>query len=130
MATSGAPSEVGGSASQGLKWASDENVDGAITRGLRRRGVDVVRIQDYPEVYEQPDEIVLAWTTAEDRILVTGDRRSMESARQIQFAITGKCSPIVYLRRSANVGEVIDEIELLDQCSSPDDWACGVLWIP
>lgn len=108
----------------------DENVDGAITRGLMRRGVDVVRIQDYPEVYEQPDEIVLAWTTDEDRILVTGDRRSMEPARRLQFLHAGRCSPIVYLRRSANVGEVIDEIQMLDECSDVDDWAGGVIWVP
>ena len=106
----------------------DENVDGSITRGLLRCGIDVVRVQDYSAVYEQPDEVVLAWTTAEDRVLVTNDRNTMESARQLEEV--GKCSLIVYLRPQSRIGEVIEDIKLLNECSNPDDWDGGVKWLP
>lgn len=108
----------------------DENVDGAITRELLRRGLDVVRIQDFREVYEQPDETVVAWATAEGRVLVTNDRRTMEPARWSQIAREGWCSPIVYLRQRALIGEVIEGIALLDECSTSEDWSGGVLWLP
>jgi len=108
----------------------DENVDGAITRRLLRDGIDVVRIQDFPEVYQQPDEVVLAWTTAQGRVLVTKDRKTMEHARQYQLQRIGACSPIVYLRHLARVGLVIDDLQLLNECSNADDWAGGVMWVP
>src|SRR5579862_1253851 len=58
-----------------IKLATDENFDGDIWRGLLRRqpDLDIIRVQD-TELTEEPDPIVLAWSAAEGRILLTHDR--------------------------------------------------------
>ena len=61
-----------------LKLASDADVHGGLVRGLLRRSPDVdsVRAQDaLPE--GTPDPEILRWAAAEDRILITNDRRTM-----------------------------------------------------
>jgi len=61
-----------------LRLASDADVHGEIIRGLRRRRpeLNLVRAQDaLPE--GTPDPEVLAWAVAENRILVTNDRKTI-----------------------------------------------------
>jgi hypothetical protein len=55
-----------------LRLASDADVRGEIIRGVRRRlpEIDLVRVQDaLPE--SAPDQDVLAWAAAENRVLIT-----------------------------------------------------------
>ena len=61
-----------------LRLASDADVHGEITRGLRRRQplLDLVRIQEVlPEGTSDPE--VLAWSAAENHVLITNDRNTM-----------------------------------------------------
>jgi hypothetical protein len=63
-----------------LRLASDADVHGEIIRGLRRRlpQIDLLRAQDaLPE--GAPDLEVLAWAAAENRILITNDRKRITS---------------------------------------------------
>jgi predicted nuclease of predicted toxin-antitoxin system len=57
-----------------LRLLADENLDGNILRGLRRRPVDLdaVRVQDLP-IAGAGDPEVLRWSADAGRILVTHD---------------------------------------------------------
>ena len=44
-----------------------------------------------------------------------------------QFA---PCSPIEFVRDSLPVSLVIEEILLLDECSTEADWSTGVIYLP
>jgi len=57
-----------------MRFAADENFDGRILDGLRRRltPFDVVRVQDTP-MYQSSDPELLDWLAAEGRILLTHD---------------------------------------------------------
>jgi predicted nuclease of predicted toxin-antitoxin system len=55
-----------------LKFALDENFNGDIVRGLRRRrpGLDLARVQDVG-LTGADDPTVLGWAAAEGRVLFT-----------------------------------------------------------
>ena len=78
-----------------LRLATDADVHGDIVRGLRRRlpEIDLIRVQDaLPE--GTPDREVLAWTAAEDRILVSmgcGSADSRGTARGGCAVGVGNC---------------------------------------
>ena len=80
-----------------LRLASDANVHGEIVRGLRRRlpEIDLVRVQDaLPEGTPNPN--VLAWTAAENRVLVNPCRlvRQVEkSCQRVQVCRTFQRDP-------------------------------------
>ena len=68
-----------------LRFYMDENVHGAITRGLRHRGVDVQTAQgDIPA--GTPDPPVLDRATALGRILFTQDEDLLREAARRQVA--------------------------------------------
>ena len=57
-----------------MKFLADENFDGDVLRGLRRRqpDMDLVRVQDVG-LMATADPLILAWAAREERILVTHD---------------------------------------------------------
>jgi hypothetical protein len=43
---------------------------------------------------------------------------------------TSRCAPIVLVPDSLPIGEVIEEILLLNECAIDADWAAGVIYLP
>jgi hypothetical protein len=114
-----------------VRWLADENFRGAIVRGLLRRssGLDIVRTQDVPQISGAEDSFVLDWATRNDRVVLTHDVSTMIPAMREQL-LTSRCAPIVFVPDSLPVGQAIEEILLLDECSSGSDWASGVIYLP
>src|SRR4051794_3121010 len=56
--------------------AADNDLHGASVRGLRRCGVDLVRLVDVG-MADRPDDEVLEWAAGEGRVLVTQDVQTM-----------------------------------------------------
>ena len=97
-----------------LRLASDADVRGEIIRGVRRRlpEIDLVRVQDaLPE--SAPDQDVLAWAAAENRVLITNDRSTMIGLAY-RRAATGEVVPgVVATTNEQSIGSAIDDIVLI-----------------
>ena len=115
-----------------MKWLADENFRNAIIRGVLRRSVftDVVRAQDIPQVSGENDLKLLSFATDHGRIVLTHDVTTIIPAMRDQIAQSGYCAPIVLVPDSLPVHTAIEDILLLDECGSADDWASGVLYLP
>jgi hypothetical protein len=115
-----------------VKWLADENFRHAILRGLWRRspGIDIVRVQDLTNLSGAEDVVILAWATAEGRIVLTHDMSTMIPAIREQNRRTQKCSPVVLVSDSLPTSAVIEDILLLDQCALEGDWSSGILYLP
>lgn len=101
-----------------IKLATDENFNGKIIRGLRRRNpnIDIVRVQDSP-VFERDDPSVLAWAAQENRVLLTHDIRTMST---FAFERIEKGLPmpgLFQVNQSASISQVIEDTLLLATCS-------------
>jgi predicted nuclease of predicted toxin-antitoxin system len=105
-----------------LRLASDADVHGALLRGLRRRypGIDLVRVQDVlPEGTSDPE--VLAWATAQNRVLITNDRNTM-IAFAYQHATDGEPTPgLVVTSNGQSIGSAIEQILLIIECMSEEE---------
>ena len=113
-----------------LKWLADENFDNNILRGIWRRaaGFDVIRTQDGAEIPGLDDAAVLAWATANDRVVLTHDLSTMIPAMREQVRRFISCAPIVMVRDSLPVSLVIGEVLLLNECAIENDWAAAVIF--
>ena len=114
-----------------LRLAADENLTNGIIRGLARRGVqaDIVRVQD-AGLAGGDDPHILAWAAAERRILVTHDGRTVPRYAD-QRTDAGLPMPGVFIvPRSLSVGQAIEDLLLLCECSSAAEWEGLVFYLP
>ena len=111
-----------------LSIATDENFSGRILRGLRHRfpELDVLRVQD-GEMYRSGDPALLEWCVKRRRVLLTHDTSTM-TPHMIERAKAGLDLPrIVLVPANMAIGQAIEEIILILECSVDSDWE-GSIW--
>jgi len=115
-----------------VKWLADECFDNDIIRGLLRRSrdFDLIRAQDISEIAGSDDEKLLVWATTNKRVVLTHDLATMVPALLLQHQLASRCAPIVLVPDSLAIGQVIEEVLLLDRCSQESDWVAGVIDLP
>jgi predicted nuclease of predicted toxin-antitoxin system len=114
-----------------LRLAADENFSGDIVRGLLRRNpkLDIVRVQDVG-LSGADDPSVLQWAADQGRILVTHDISTL-TKHAFDRAATGQPMPGVFEVRSvASVGQAIEDLILLAECSFEGEWEGQVRFLP
>src|SRR5215510_533538 len=101
----------------------DENIDHDILRGLGLRlpDLDLVTVQD-AGLSGRPDDEILEWAAAQERVLVAHDLRTMP--RFAAFRVrAGLHMPGVFAApKTLAIGQVIDDIVLLVCCSLEGEW--------
>ena len=114
-----------------LRYLTDENFNGQITRGLMRRrtGLDLVRIQDVG-LLEADDPEILAWVGKNNRILVTHDSATVPDYAYAQVAKEEAMAGVFIVNDRLPRKDVIDELLFLDACSEMDDWRNLVIYLP
>ena len=114
-----------------LRLAADENIDNDIVRGLLRRrpDLDIVRVQDVG-LRGADDPSVLAWAANEHRLLLTHDATTV--TKHVYARIRdGQPSPgVVEVSLSVPVGQAIQDLLLLVECSLDDEWNDQVVYLP
>lgn len=106
----------------------DENVHDAITRGLRRRGVDVLTAQE-DGMRERPDPEVLDRATALGRVAVSEDADFLAEAARRQ-RIGESFGGVVRVPQSLAVRVCIDDLELIAKAGEVRDYANRVEYLP
>jgi hypothetical protein len=114
-----------------LSLLADENFNGDITRGLRRRRpqVDLVRAQDVGLSGAQ-DPPILEWATQAGRIVLTQDLKTVP-CYAYERVRAGLPMPGVWaVSGSVPIGQAIDDLLLLVDCSREGEWEGQVLFLP
>ena len=115
-----------------LRLATDNNFNGRVYKGLLRRipDLDIIRVQD-AGLADVPDPEVLVWAAAENRILLTHDRKTM-----VPFAYeriqAGLPMPGVFVIRDRKhqIGQMIEDILIPACCSEQHEWRDQVQFLP
>jgi predicted nuclease of predicted toxin-antitoxin system len=114
-----------------LRLAADENFNGDIVRGLLRRNpkLDIVRVQDVG-LSGADDPSVLQWAADQGRIVVTHDISTLAKHAFDRIA-AGQPMPGVFVVTSvAAIGQAIDDLILLAECSFDGEWEGQVRFLP
>lgn len=105
-----------------LRLASDADVHGDIIRGLRHRrpGIDLIRVQDaLPE--GTPDPAILAWSAAENRVLITNDRNTMVGFAYQQVAAGEPVPGLIATTNEQSIGSAITDILIVTEYMPEDE---------
>jgi hypothetical protein len=113
-----------------MRFAADENFDGRILAGLRGRlpSIDIVRIQD-TEMYQAPDDKLLAWLASEGRILLTHDVQTFNDA-YVRVKNGLPMPGVIEVHRETPIGAAIDELEIVLVIGTAEDFENQVKYIP
>ncbi len=114
-----------------LRLAADENFNGDIVRGLLRRNpkLDIIRVQDVG-LSGADDPSVLQWAADQGRVIVTHDISTLAKHAFDRIA-AGQSMPGVFEVKSvAPVGQAIDDLVLLAECSVDGEWEGQVRFLP
>lgn len=114
-----------------LRFLVDEDFDNDIVRGMLRRlpNLDVVRAQDVG-LSGAPDPIVLAWTARAGRILLTHDVSTMTAHAYARVTSDLPMPGIFAVSQLAPISQVIEDLELLAECSLLGEWEGQVRYVP
>jgi Domain of unknown function (DUF5615) len=107
----------------------DEHVDSAITRGLRRRGVDVLTVQEDGR-RKTPDPIILDRALALGRVMVTQDRHFLREAHRRQAAGEPFAGVANAPQDPKLIGRYVTDLELVAKVDEPADWTDRVQYLP
>ena len=114
-----------------LRFAADENFNGDIVRGLLRRNpkLDIVRIQDVG-LSGADDTSVLQWAADQGRVIVTHDISTLAKHAFDRIAAGQPMPGVFEVRSVAPIGQAIDDLNLLAECSLEGEWEGQVRFLP
>ncbi len=97
-----------------IRFVTDENFKGAITRGLIRQkpSLDIVRVQDVG-LRQASDPVILEWAAQENRILLSHDVSTIPQCISNRLAAGLPVAGVFLVIYSCPVGRAIDDILLL-----------------
>jgi predicted nuclease of predicted toxin-antitoxin system len=98
-----------------IKFYTDEHVPSAVTKGLRRRGVDVLTARER-NLLTASDETQLTVTTCEGRVIFTQDADFLRLHAQ-----GNSHAGIVYAHQTTPIGVIVRGLMLIYQVLDPKD---------
>jgi hypothetical protein len=107
----------------------DEQVPSAIADGLRRRGVDVLTVQEDGRV-ERPDPEVLDRAGELSRVVFTMDDDFLGEATRRQRAGEAFVGVVYAHQLGVSIGRCVQDLELIAKASALADHANGVQYLP
>jgi hypothetical protein len=114
-----------------VRLAADENFNRDIVRGLYRRkpDLDLVRVQDVG-LSGAADATVLAWASAEGRIVVTHDVSTMTRFANERIAAGLLMPGLIEVHRFVPIGRAIEDLLLIIECSAERELEGRILYLP
>lgn len=114
-----------------LRLLADENFNDDIVRGLMRRlpGIDVIRVRE-AGLTSAEDPEVLRWAADNGRIVLTHDRATMSVFAFDRLMAGQMVAGVFIVNDRFPVSSAIQEILLMIECSSQDEWKGRVVHLP
>ena len=114
-----------------IRLAADENFDGTIIDGVRRRkpDLDLVRVQDVG-LRGADDPTILEWAAREGRILLTHDVETMTHYAYDRVRRGEPMPGVMEVGDHLPIGTVIEDILILAECSTEGEWEGRVDFFP
>jgi hypothetical protein len=114
-----------------IRFVADEDFNNDILRALRRRlpSLDLVRVYD-AGLAGTSDPDVLAWAVREGRVLLTHDVNTMTKHAFARIDEKQPMSGVIVVRQSLAIGDVLEDLVLVAECSSTEEWEGQVGYLP
>ena len=110
-------------------YVADEHISGVLVKALAARGIDVVHVADVG-LRSSPDPVVLEWAAGESRVLITADRATVIGYANDRVRAGLPMPGVALVDRRKPLGVLLDDLQALAECSTPDELRDRVHFIP
>lgn len=114
-----------------VKYLFDEDLNGRIVRGVRRRIADLdsttVQEADLPEA---SDPAVLDWAASQGRVVITHDHRTMRPCAEDRLKAGRPVAGLILVPQTAPLGQVIDDLVLIAEATTAEEWTGTIIFLP
>ena len=114
-----------------IGFLADENFNGIIIRGLLRRQplIDLLTATQ-AGLGGADDSAVLQWAAEQHRLVLTHDANTLAGFAYERLAAKLPMSGVVEVSDRLPVGQVIDDLLLIAEASSQEEWEGQVVYLP
>ncbi len=112
-----------------LTFYMDVHVKRGITKGLRRRGIDVLTVQEDGRD-EHSDSELLTRATELGRVMVTMDEDFLAEASERQASGENFAGVVYAHQLNVTIGQAVNDLELIAEVGHPEDIANRVAFLP
>jgi len=114
-----------------LPLAADEDVHGALVRGLRRRepNVDLVSVRE-AGLGGSTDPAVLEWAATQGRVLITQDENTLIGYAWDRVRAKQPMPGVIVRGKGVTIRQAIDDLLLIAQCGIAEDFKDQVRFLP
>lgn len=114
-----------------LKILVDQDFDHDILRGVLRRLPELDFITAFEAgLSEIEDAHLLLWASADQRILLTHDRKTMPTHYAALLEKGEDLAGVFIVPRRLAIGQAIEELEMMIACSENEEWQNIVKILP
>jgi len=117
----------------GLRFLLDENMPHAVRDHLllREPAIQVIAVGDVDApALGTPDPDILVWLGVNGAVLVSRNRRTMPVHLRDHLAAGNHVPGILLIRRRYTWGQVIDDLYLIWDASTPDEYRDRIEYLP
>ena len=114
-----------------MRFLADENFNGKLLTALHTAlpQLDVVRVQD-TNMAASPDPELLEWAATNNRIILTHDVRTLAGFAYNRVREGLSMPGIIEIKISGSIGSIADDLILLIETSTPQEFENQVRFIP
>jgi len=114
-----------------VKYLFDEDLNGRIVRGVRRRlfDLDSGTVQE-ADLSEASDPAVLDWAASQGRVVITHDHRTMRPCAEDRLKAGLPMTGLILVRQAAALGQVIDDLVLIAEATTAEEWNGTIVFLP
>ena len=107
------------------KFYADENVPLAVSKALKKRGIDVLTAQE-SEMLQKEDNAQLSFALSEKRAIITHDSDFLKLAAKEKSNHNG----ILFFTKHVSIGQAIEEIEQVHLAYNAEELCRIILFLP
>lgn len=114
-----------------IRLLADQNFDERILRGLvlRNPEVDLVRVREIG-LSDADDIKVLTYAASSGRVVVTHDVNTLVGFAYQRVQLGEPMSGVIPVPQSLPVGHAIEDLRLIVDCTSQEEWDGQVRYLP
>ena len=114
-----------------VKYLFDEDLNGRIVRGVRRRISDLdSRTVPETDLPQATDPAVLDWAADQGRVVITHDHRTMRSCAEDRLRAGRPMAGLILVPQTAPLGQVIDDLVLIAEATTAEEWEGTIVFLP
>lgn len=109
----------------------DEDFNGRIIRGVRRQPITFETVTAVEAGLSGADDAqVLEWAANNGYVIVSHDRRTLRPTAERRLAAGLSMTGLILVRQDYPIGQAIDEVVLIGEASTAEEWVGVVAYLP